>query len=94
MTITTVGYDLSPKTFLGKLIGNVNVIFKFFAINSWYACEKNERLYDLLILYCKEMRVKHKMGIGQCIYAQYVFCCFANFCQSDNCKNMIPLCAL
>ncbi len=28
MTITTVGYDLSPKTFLGKLIGNVHIIYK------------------------------------------------------------------
>jgi hypothetical protein len=50
MTITTVGYDLSPKTFLGKLIGNVNVILSFFAMSSWYAYEKNDRSYDVLIL--------------------------------------------
>ncbi len=32
MTITTVGYDLSPKTFLGKLIGGFTALSGIFIL--------------------------------------------------------------
>ena len=55
MTITTVGYDLSPKTFLGKLIGGFCALSGIFiltlpipiVVNSFASYYKNRYSKDV-----------------------------------------------
>ena len=77
MTITTVGYDLSPQTFLGKLIGGFTALSGIFiltlpipiVVNSFASYYKN-RLYKKHISFQKEYYISFESRLWRNEVAQ------------------------